>query len=184
MSNFDKMLSKQSKKRDIERWWNKNKYTFMKIIFFPVWIFVLAMDKIGELNRKRERDLIGKNFSEEKCKKMLDKAVPKLALASCRDISKLIMITTVWDAGGINFRDFEDSSHLSKREIKYFRRCSPYLNSYITYDYQIDGYSKMVVGTTEEWRAYYAKFYPNVVTYPNMFKRKEVGVVFWKEGQL
>ena len=58
------MNKKETKVNEIRKWWSKNGYKVMRVVFFPVWQGVKAKEKITSyLNSKEE-------WSEERAKEM------------------------------------------------------------------------------------------------------------------
>ena len=66
------MNKKETKVNEIRKWWSKNGYKVMRVVFFPVWWGIKAKEKITSyLNSKEE-------WSEERAKEILSYYVPPL----------------------------------------------------------------------------------------------------------
>lgn len=68
-----KAMNKTEKKHPARKWWNKNGYKVMRVILFPIWIGMVANEKINKyLNSHQE-------WSEERAKEILNYYVPRRA---------------------------------------------------------------------------------------------------------
>ena len=69
-----KAMNKRETKIDkLRKWWGKNGYKVMRVIFFPVWLGMKAKKKITlYLNSKEE-------WSEEKAEEILSYYIPRVA---------------------------------------------------------------------------------------------------------
>ena len=45
-SEIIKAMSKKKKTHPIRKWWSKNGYKVLRIIFFPIWIILIIHEKI------------------------------------------------------------------------------------------------------------------------------------------
>ena len=67
------MNKRETKIDNLRKWWGKNGYKVMRVIFFPVWLGIKAKDKITSyLNSKEE-------WSEEKANEILSYYIPRVA---------------------------------------------------------------------------------------------------------
>ena len=67
------MNKRETKIDNLRKWWGKNGYKVMRVIFFPVWLGIEAKDKITSyLNSKEE-------WSEEKANEILSYYIPRVA---------------------------------------------------------------------------------------------------------
>lgn len=68
-----KAINEKNKKHPFRKWWNKNGYKVMRVIFFPIWIGMVAKDKISEYLASRQK------WSDERAKEILNYYVPRRA---------------------------------------------------------------------------------------------------------
>lgn len=72
-SEVIKAMNKKERKNTIRKWWNKNGYKVMRVIFFPIWLGICAKNKIdGWLNSRNE-------WSEERAAEILNYYIPRRA---------------------------------------------------------------------------------------------------------
>ena len=62
-----------TKKATIRKWWSKNKYKVMKIIFFPIWCGACAKNKIDVWLNSRH------SWNKEKAKEIFNYYIPRRA---------------------------------------------------------------------------------------------------------
>ena len=68
-----KAINEKNKKHPFRKWWNKNGYKVMRVILFPIWIGMVAKDKINKyLNAPQA-------WSDERAKEILNYYVPRRA---------------------------------------------------------------------------------------------------------
>ena len=68
-----KAIKEKNKKHPIRKWWNKNGYKIMRVIFFPIWIGIVVKDKIDEYLTSRQK------WSDERAKEILNYYIPRKA---------------------------------------------------------------------------------------------------------
>lgn len=68
-----KAMSKKEKKHPFRKWWNKNSYKVYRVIFFPIWIGAIAIDKTNKYLNSRQK------WSEERAKEILNYYIPRRA---------------------------------------------------------------------------------------------------------
>lgn len=129
-----KAMTKKEKKHTFRKWWNKNGYKVLRIIFFPIWI-------IGEANEKIQRKLNARqSWSEERAKEIFDYYIPRRA---------------EWDDEEKCFYFFDNgygwSIHRAKRYLKrkdkrfwknYNGFCGGRLADYLVNSYELEGFKK------------------------------------------
>ena len=68
-----KAMNKKEKKHPFRKWWNKNGYKVMRVIFFPIWICVVIVEKIQKALNDRQV------WSEERANEILSYYIPRKA---------------------------------------------------------------------------------------------------------
>ena len=68
-----KAINEKNKKHPFRKWWNKNGYKVMRVILFPIWIGMVAKDKINEYLASRQK------WSDERAKEILNYYIPRRA---------------------------------------------------------------------------------------------------------
>ena len=177
--SFEKQLKKESCKNNIKNnkiflWWRNNGYKINRIIFFPIWIFIYLSEKY---KNKRYESIM---FSEEYCKKCIDKMLPKFILHYNED-KYCILISDCNDFGYITFYDLCFNTYLKnhgcKKEIIFTNKFYNNVKEYIINKYQIDGYNKMIMSNYKEWNEAKDKFNWYDIPYSCDYCK---GVVFYR----
>ena len=181
--NFKENLTTEQNKtafrnNKLFKWWRKNSYKVWRVVLFPVWICVLALDKYKHYRYK------SLTFSEEYCKKCIDKILPKFVIHYNED-PQCILISDCDDFGYIMFVDLcgihnycYAEKHGCKKEIRFTRKFVEQTRKYIIEKYEINGYNKMVLTNYKEWNEAAKKFDWGGVPYNCDHC---VGVVFYQE---
>ena len=68
-----KAMNKKEKKHTFRKWWNKNSYKVYRVIFFPIWIGTIIIDKTNKYLNSRQK------WSEERAKEILNYYIPRRA---------------------------------------------------------------------------------------------------------
>lgn len=68
-----KAMNRKPKNNTFRKWWSKNGYKVMRVIFFPFWIGMVISEKIQKALNARQV------WSGERAKKVLDYYVPRRA---------------------------------------------------------------------------------------------------------
>ena len=67
------MNKKETKIKGIRKWWRKNGYKVMRVIFFPIWICVWSKDKIENHLNARQK------WSDERANEIVSKSLKMTA---------------------------------------------------------------------------------------------------------
>ena len=137
------MNKKETRVDTIRKWWYKNSYKIMRVILFPVWIGVVAKEKIeNHLNSRLE-------WSEERANEILSYYIPREA---------------EWDAEEKEFY-FADNglgwgskSHQKKIKMKDRRWWKRYtcgwggeVRTYFIEKFEPEGFEKIIYDTSDGW---------------------------------
>ena len=174
MKDIGKKIEKEVKKTHSLKWWNKNKYTVLRIALFPISVPATLYDVLREKRRKKIKQSLV--FSEELCKKYLDKVIPKLVVCLCED-SKVFLISNRGDLGDIEFFDFY--RYLKSWKLKmFFGNFKKEVEAFIINSYKIEGYAKMTLLKPSDWKTAQKQF-----DWADFFTDdRDKGVIFYKEN--
>ncbi len=132
-----KAINKKETKIDtIRKWWNKNGYKVMRVVFFPVWLGVKAKEKITFYLNSREE------WSEERVKEILNYYIPRKA---------------EWNADGKCFYFFDNGygwsmysakKHLKRKDHRFWNIHRGWaggkIRSYLIDKFELEGFKKEV----------------------------------------
>lgn len=178
--DFKTFMAKEQRKNDFSnnklfKWWRKNSYKVKRVVLFPLWIAVLLSEKYKDY---RYESLV---FTEERCKKYLDKIIPKL-IVWYREDPNCFTIADCDDFGYITLdglHGYYIKTHGCKREAEFILKFRGKAKDYIMNEYQIDGYHKMTMNNYKEWNEAKDKFEWGYTPYNCDYCK---GVVFYKES--
>ena len=140
-----------TKKETIRKWWNKNRYKVMRIIFFPIWLGICAKNKIETWLNSRH------TWNEERAKEIFDYYIPR---------------TAEWNEEDKTFCFFDNgygwSFHSAKKYLKMKDRrfwkvncgwwaCGGKLRKYLIDTFELEGFTKEVEDCYESRTEIYFK---------------------------
>ena len=134
--------TEKKKRMTFRKWWNQNDYKVMRVIFWPIWLYQVLIEK------HKDKSYKALTFSKETCKKYLDKVMPKMVACYNNDHSE-ILISNADGMGDIQFSYFGECKN--KKMSRFFRKFRAELKQYILEEYTIDGYEKMVIDNWTVW---------------------------------
>lgn len=131
------MSGKETKLSRLRKWWNRNGYKVMRIILFPIWLAVLAQEKIKSwLNNKQK-------WSDKKADKILNYYIPR---------------TADWDKEDKSFYFFDDGrgwnylKKIKRKDRRWWKRYNHPLggkiSEYLINNFELNGFKKEVVVDT------------------------------------
>lgn len=130
------MNKRETKINNFGKWWNKNSYKVMRVVFFPIWGCICAKYKIESyLNSKCE-------WSEEKANKILSYYIPRKA---------------EWDAENKCFYFFDNGygwsmcyakKYLKRKDRHFWKIYGDWIGgkvrSYLIDEFELEGFEKKV----------------------------------------
>lgn len=131
------MNKKETKIDGFGKWWNKNGYKVMRVVFFPIWWGIKAKEKIESyLNSNCE-------WSEEKANKILSYYIPRKA---------------EWDAENKCFYFFDNGygwsmcyakKYLKRKDRRFWNIYGDWIGgkvrSYLIDEFELEGFEKKVI---------------------------------------
>ena len=137
------MNRKPTKAHNVKKWWSKNGYKVMRVIFFPVWAVVWSKEKITHwLNAHTE-------WSENRVVEILNYYIPRYA---------------EWDKEKKSFYFFDNgygwSMHFAKKYLKlkdrrfwkkYANWSGSRIRDYLLYVFELEGFTKELGDCHDGW---------------------------------
>lgn len=141
-AEITKAIKEKNKKHPIRKWWNRNGYKVMRVIFFPIWI-------AKEIHEGIERCLDNcQEWSEERAHEILSYYIPR---------------DSDWDEETKSFYFFDNGMgwrNLAKRHLKrkdrrwwnnYSGFCGGEIRRYLIDKFELEGFTKEVGMCDEGW---------------------------------
>ena len=134
------MNKKEAKGR---RWWRKNGYKVMRVVFFPIWIGIKVKEKIRiHLNSKLE-------WSEERADKILNYYIPRKVKWSVEDK------TFYFADNGMGWGMGYNQKKIKLRDRRWWRRYTSAwggeVRNYLIKKFELEGFEKIVGDTYDCW---------------------------------
>lgn len=138
-----KAMNRKEKKHTIRKWWNKNGYKVLRVIFFPIWIGSIIIGKITNWLNSRNK------WNEARANEILSYYIPRRA---------------EWDKENNEFYFFDNgygwSIYSAKRYLKRKDRRFWRINSgawgdkmrrYLIGDFELEGFTKEIGYCDNGW---------------------------------
>ena len=137
-----KAINEKKKKHPVRKWWSKNGYKVMRIIFFPIWIGMVITEKINKYFNSRQE------WSDERAKEILNYYVPRRA---------------DWNAEDKTFYFFDNGmgwGNLAKKYLKLKDRrwwnnyngfWGGEIRLYLIEEFELEGFTKEIGNCYDGW---------------------------------
>ena len=137
-----KAINEKNKKHPVRTWWNKNSYKVNRIIFFPIWIGSIMVEKIRKKLNARQV------WSEERVKAILDYYVPRRAEWSEEDKSFYFF------DNGMGWGNLA-KRYLKRKDRRWWNNHSGWvggkIRDYLINNYELEGFTKEVGNCSDGW---------------------------------
>ena len=137
------MNKKETKIDKLCKWWNKNGYKVMRVVFFPMWLGVKAKEKITSRLNSREE------WSEERAKEILNYYIPRKA---------------EWDTDDKCFYFFDNGygwsmcyakKYLKRKDRRFWNVHRGWdggkIRSYLINKFELEGFEKKIDNCCDSW---------------------------------
>ena len=134
-----KAMNKKEKKHTFRKWWNRNGYKVMRVIFFPIWICSVIKEKITKtLNARQE-------WNEERVTAILDYYIPRKA-DWCEEDQ-----TFYFFDNGIGWGMYWAKRYLKRKDRRFWKVNGVKIRRYLIDTYQLEGFTKIVGDCSNGW---------------------------------
>ena len=137
-----KAMNKKEKKHSFRKWWNKNGYKVNRVIFFPIWICAIIVEKIQKNLNARQK------WSEARANEILSYYIPRRAN---------------WNAEDKTFYFFDNGMGWGKLAKKYLKRkdrrwwnlhkgwSGGKIRDYLLNEFELEGFTKEIGNCYDGW---------------------------------
>lgn len=137
------MNKRETKIDNLRKWWGKNGYKVMRVIFFPVWLGIEAKDKITSyLNSKEE-------WSEEKANEILSYYIPRVAKWNNKE--KYFYFFSNGYGWSINYA----KKYLKRKDRRFWKvntiGIGGQIKSYLINKFELEGFKKEIGDYYYDW---------------------------------
>lgn len=131
------------KKDNFRKWWEKNSYKVMRVIFFPLWLLAIALQKLENWLNSRNP------WSNERADEVLSYYIPRVAK---------------WDADTKSFYFFDNgmgwgakcrTKYIKHKDRKWWYNHRGFnggkIRYYLIFYFELEGFTKEVMDTGDGW---------------------------------
>ena len=137
------MNKKETKIDTIRKWWDKNGYKVMRIVFFPLWWGIKAKEKITSYLNSREE------WSEERAKEILDYYIPHKAKWNTNDKCFYFF------DNGYGWLMCYAKKYLKRKDRRFWKLYTNWIGgkirSYLIDEFELKGFKKEVGNCCDDW---------------------------------
>lgn len=133
------MNKKPHKDTAFKKWWKKNRYIIMRIIFFPIWVYIWCNQKIKPWRDSRN------SWNENRANKILNYYIPRVA---------------EWDKENKTFYLFDngygwnmDAKYIKLKDRRFWKLYTicygGKIRDYLINTFELEGFTKKVIDTCD-----------------------------------
>lgn len=134
-----KAMNKKEKKNTFRKWWNKNGYIVMRVVFFPIWIATLIKEKIEKWLNSRE------SWNEERVNQILNYYVPRKAEWDNEDK------TFYFFDNGYGWGIYHAKRYLKRKDRRFWKVNHIALRHYLINKFELEGFTKEKGDCSNGW---------------------------------
>ncbi len=134
-----KAMNKKEKKHTFRKWWNRNGYKVMRVIFFPIWIYAIIKEKITKTLNARQQ------WNEERATAILDYYVPRKAEWCDEDK------TFYFFDNGYGWGMYHAKRYLKRKDRRFWEVNEVQIRRYLIDKYQLEDFTKIVGDCSNGW---------------------------------
>ena len=137
-----KAMNKKKNKSTFRKWWGKNGYKAMRVIFFPIWIGAVIAEKIQKKLNVRQV------WSEERAKIILDYYIPRRA-EWCEEDKAFYFFDNGMGWGNLAKR------YLKRKDRRWWNNHRGWIGGeirdYLINNYELAGFTKEIGNCADGW---------------------------------
>lgn len=138
-----KAMNKKEKKHPIRKWWNKNNYKVMRVIFFPIWATIVIKNKLKQWLDSRE------TWSEERANEILNYYIPRKAKWNNEDKTFYLF------DNGYGWSLSYAKKYLKRKDRRFWEVWNGWsggeIRLYLINNFELEGFSKEVGNCANSW---------------------------------
>ena len=137
------MNKKETKIDQFRKWWHKNGYKVMRVIFFPIWVASVAKEKFSNWKNSRLE------WSEERADEILSYYVPRNAEWDAEEKS------FYFADNGIGWGMKRHQKKIKRKDRAWWKKfscgCGGKIRTYLIEKFELEGFEKEVGDTYNCW---------------------------------
>ena len=137
------MNRKPREKSELRKWWDKHKITIMRIVLFPLWLWVITCNKINDWVYYRNK------WDEERAKEIFDYYIPRRA-EWCADENEFYFFDNGY-GWSLNFA----KKYLKRKDRAFWKCnigwCGGKMRKYLLDHFELEGFTKEILNDDSDW---------------------------------
>lgn len=138
-----KAMNRKEKKHTFRKWWNKNGYKVMRIIFFPIWWGIKIKEKLEPYFNHKYR------WSDERAQEILNYYIPRVAQWDEEDKSFYFF------DNGMGWGMKHNLRKLKFRDRKWWKYNRSFwggkIRDYLIENFELEGFAKEIGNCSDGW---------------------------------
>lgn len=137
------MNKKEKVESKFQKWWKKNRCKIMRIVLFPLWLLIKLFEQIDRWDANRNK------WNEERAYKVLSYYIPRRA-EWCEKEKDFYFFDN-----GLGWNIGSAKKYLKLRDRDWWKHhvgwCGGKIRSYLINNFELDGFEKEVLDTSDGW---------------------------------
>ena len=137
------MNRKPKEKSKLRKWWDKHRIKILRIVLFPIWLWIIINDKLTNLSSRRNK------WNEARAKQIFDYYIPRRA-DWCADENEFYFFDNGY-GWSINFA----KKHLKRKDRAFWKHnvgwCGGKMRDYLINNFELEGFTKEVINSDGGW---------------------------------
>lgn len=134
-----KAMNKKEKKNTFRKWWNKNGYIVMRVVFFPIWIATIIKEKVEKWLNSRNA------WNEERANQIFNYYVPHKAEWDNEDK------TFYFFDNGYGWGIYHAKRYLKRKDRRFWQVNHFDIRRYLINDFELEGFTKEKGDCSNGW---------------------------------
>ena len=138
-----KAMNRKEKKQTFHKWWNKNRHKVMRVILFPIWIIILACQKVTNWLNNRQK------WDEERANEIFNYYIPRRA-EWVEDEKEFYFFDN-----GFGWSIRSAKKYLKRKDRRFWNIHSGTwgykMRKYLVNKFELEGFTKEVLNIEDSW---------------------------------
>lgn len=126
-----KASKKNSKLSQIKNWWGQNNYKVYRVIFFPIWIITIILEKIKNYSYSHNE------WSKQEVDRILNYYVPRRAKYDEEEKTFYLYYNCFGETLG------NSKKYLKRKDRKFWKKYNRAIHEYLKKEYELVGFKKI-----------------------------------------
>lgn len=134
-----KAMNKKEKQNTFRKWWNKNGYKVMRVIFFPIWFISIAHEKINKWLNSRQL------WNETRVNEILNYYIPRRAEWNNEDKHFYFF------DNGYGWNIYSAKKYLKRKDRRFWKMYRYDIRLYLIDKFELESFNKQIGDCSEGW---------------------------------